>query len=60
MRIKRPTCENCEFIKESKKDGCKFPKQRGIKMDYCSGRVDYYPLWKEARDFVNQNYKSFR
>ena len=44
----------------TKKDQCKFPKEWGNKMSYCTGMVQYYPLWKEARDFVNNNYKSLR
>ena len=60
MGIKNPTCLNCEWIKETKKHLCKFPNERGRKMNACTGREDYYPLWKEARDFVNKNYKSFR
>ena len=60
MGIKRTTCESCEFLKLSKKEQCKFPKEWGKKMSSCSGWQIYYPLWKEARDFVLKNYKGFR
>lgn len=60
MGIKRPICYDCEFIKETKKLQCKFPKERGVKMEQCAGREPYYPLWKEASDNINKNYKSLR
>ena len=60
MGIKRPTCQSCEWIKETKKANCKYPEQRPNKMGSCIGYEEYYPIWKETADFINKNYKSFR
>ena len=60
MGIKRPICQSCEWLKETKKINCKYPDQRPNKMEACSGYEKYYPIWKETADFINKNYKIIR
>jgi hypothetical protein len=60
MGLKYPTCHNCEYVKESKKQGCKYPFENGVKISRCVGFKYRTSLVKEAMNYVIANYKTFR
>lgn len=63
MGIKRKICVTCEYAKESKKNGCKFPIDRinhEVMKNQCSGYSHGISLVNQAAQYVMQNYKTFR
>jgi len=60
MSIKPTTCSNCDYIKQTQEQHCKFPKERGTKMGICSGRVPYKWIYQETVEWVISNYKTLR